>query len=539
MSIQARSISRLAFQGSAGLLLIGAVLGNAGALSSGETWPGLKSGPYSVGFRLIQTYDHSRTFKRKADYFGKAAEGERSRPLQISIWYPAKPARDAEPLKVEEYYQSRATETDFRSVSPERLKNSVSELLELMMMEWRIPPQRRAEVKAKLDAILAGPAAAFKDAPPELGPFPLIIHLPGYNGSPTDYPLFEYLASRGYVVAAIPNMGAENREIDDERLSLDIQARDMDFVLATMKEYPFVDVENVGASGMSWGGMSNVLFAERNSRVAAVVTLDGAITMPKELDLIESQPGYAHKKFRAAYLQLMTAPEEAKFRPKDTRFYDGLKYADAWMLQFSGTDHEEFAVGGLRLRNATETDPARVAYFDEVARTILRYAAEFFDAALKGKPEAKAFLGRGPEENGVRKGQVRRTASKAAHPAPPSEDDFARLVRAKGIAAAAKAFEEAEAVDPELSALMASPLLGPLFMEAFDAGKNEEALEICRYWAKRIPKEPGPWFSMARIHRKTGNTAEAIRCYEKILELVPEGRTAESARKALEELRKK
>ncbi|MBN1938413.1 MAG: hypothetical protein JW843_02435, partial [Candidatus Aminicenantes bacterium] len=410
---------------------------------------------------------------------------------------------------------------------------------DLMMMEWRVPPERREEVRTKLDGILAGKAAAFKDAPPEAGPFPLIIHLPGYNGSPTDYPLFEYLAGRGYVVAVLPNMGAEKRDIDDERLSLEVQARDMDFVLATMRGYPFVDAESVGASGMSWGGMSNILFAERNSRVAAVVTLDGAITMPEELGLIESLPGYAHKKFRAAFLQLMTTPEEAKFRPKDTRFFNALLYSDALMVQFSGVDHDEYAVGGLRLRNASETDPARVDALEGFARTIIRYTAEFFDAHLKNKAEAKSFLNNAPEANGIPAGLVKRRASKSANPPPPGRDDFSRLVREKGIAAAARTFEAAEAVDPDLAGMMTSSLLGPLYMEAFQAGKNEEALEICRFWARRMPKEPGPYFSMARIYGKTGQKEEAVRCYEKILELVPEGRSAESARKALEELKKK
>ncbi len=522
-----------------GLLLPGAGFLNGGVPANDEIWPALKPGPYAVGYRVKQTYDHSRTFKRRTDFFAKRAEGEISRPLQISIWYPAKPVPGASPIKVEEYFQARVTETDFHPPTAEHIKQSIAELKGMMIMEWRVPPERRAEVEARLDGILGSPAFAVKDAPAEPGPFPLIIHMPGYNGSPTDYPLFEYLASRGYVVAAVPNMGAEKREIDDERLSLEVQARDMDFVLASMREFSFVDPESVGASGMSWGGISNILFAERNPRVSAVVTLDGAVTMPEELGLIESLPGYAHKKFRAAYLQLMTAPEEAKFRPKDTRFYDGLKYADAYMFQFGGVDHDEYAVGGLRLRNASETDPARVAALEGFARAITRYTGEFFDAFLKGKAEARAFLNNPPEANGVTSGMIRRMASKRAHPAPPSRDDFARLVRDRGIAAAAKVFEDAEAVDPELASMMTSPLLGPLFMEAFDAGKNEEALEICRYWARRIPKEPGPYFSLARIYRKTGQTDAAIRCYEKILELVPTGRTAESARKALEDMRKK
>jgi dienelactone hydrolase len=539
MGHQRRRASLWPFRGILVLVVLRAGLLSGAVPADEKIWPGLNPGPYAVGYRLKQTYDHSRTFKRKTDFFGRRAEGEISRPLQISIWYPARPVRGAVPTKVEEYFQTWVTETDFRPSPPEQIKKSMAERKKLMMMEWRIPPARQAEVEAKLNAIFAGPAFAVKDAPPEPGTFPLIIHMPGYNGSPTDYPLFEYLASRGYVVAAVPNMGAEKREIDDEGLSLEVQARDMDFVLASLREYPFVDPEIVGASGMSWGGMSNILFAERNSRVAAVVTLDGAITMPEELSLIESLPGYAHKKFHAAYLQLMTAPEEAKFRPKDTRFFDNLKYADAFMLQFTGVDHDEYAVGGLRLRNASETDPARVAALEAFGRTIIRYTAEFFDAYLKGKSEARAFLNNPPETNGVPPGLVLRTASKAAHPAPPGRDDFTRLVREQGIAAAARAFQDAEAVDPELTSLMASSLLGPLFMEAFEAGKNEEALEICRFWARRIPREPGPYFSMARIYRKTGQTDEAVRYYEKIIELFPTGQAAESARKALAELKKK
>jgi dienelactone hydrolase len=537
-----KKIFRTAFWALWGLFSLvsrGAGSMNGGASTSDRIWPDLNPGPYAVGYQLKQTYDHSRTFKRKTDYFGRRAEGEISRPLQISIWYPAKPLPGAASIKVEEYFQTRVTETDFRPPASEQIQKSIAELKELMMMEWRVPPERQAEVEAKLNGIFDSPAFAVKEAPAESGPFPLIIHMPGYNGSPTGYPMFEYLASRGYVVAAVPNMGAEKREIDDERLSLEVQARDMDFVLASMREFPFVDPENVGTTGMSWGGMSNILFAERNSRVGAVVTLDGAITMPEELKLIESLPGYAHKKFRASYLQLMTAPEAAKFRPKDTRFYESLKYANAYMIQFTGVDHGEYSVDLLRLRNSSETDPARIAYLEGFARTIMRYTAEFFDAFLKGKSEARAFLDNPPETNGVPPGLIQRTASKAAHPAPPNRDDFARLVREQGIAAAAKVFQDAEVVDPDLASLMTSSLLGPLFMAAFEAGKNEEALEICRFWARRIPQEPGPFFSMARIYRKTGQTDEAVRCYEKILELVPEGRTAESARKALEELKKK
>jgi len=67
-------------------------------------------------------------------------------------------------------------------------------------------------------------------------------------------------------------------------------------------------------------------------------------------------------------------------------------------------------------------------------------------------------------------------------------------------------------------------------MEAFQAGKTRRRWKSAGFGP---PDAQGArtYFSMARIYRKTGQKEEAIRCYEKILELVPEGRSAESARR--------
>ena len=304
-------------------------------------------------------------------------------------------------MKLEEYYQATATETDFAPPSPERLTILMNRLKNIWPIEFRVPPEGRGAIREKIDQALQEPVFAVRDAVPEKGPFPLIVHMPGYNASPAHHAyLFEYLASRGYVVAAVPNMGMYRREIDDEPASLEVQARDLEFAVARMGELPNVDLSRVGTTGMSWGGFSNVLFGERDSRVDAVLTLDGAITMPEELKLIEAVPGYSHKKFDKAYMQLLVTPAEAKFRPKDLRFFEALEYGDAHMVQFRGVDHDEFSCGYLRLRNLRETDPARVAYLEEFSRRIYRSALQFFDAYLKGDRDGPSFARRGRREQG-------------------------------------------------------------------------------------------------------------------------------------------
>ena len=48
-----------------------------------------KPGPYPVGLKVVEQYDHSRTFQPLVDDLGKSYQGERARPLQTLVWCPA------------------------------------------------------------------------------------------------------------------------------------------------------------------------------------------------------------------------------------------------------------------------------------------------------------------------------------------------------------------------------------------------------------------------------------------------------------------
>ena len=174
-------------------------------------WPSAEPGPYDVGYRVMHEYDATRTFRPKRDYFGKPAEGTIARPIQISVWYPAVLEAGQGRMKLEDYYLAKATETDFSPPSPERLTILMNRLKSIWPIEFRVPPEGREAIRGKIDQALREEVFAVKDAVPEKGPFPLIVHMPGYNASPAHHAyLFEYLASRGYVVAAVPNMDFMN-----------------------------------------------------------------------------------------------------------------------------------------------------------------------------------------------------------------------------------------------------------------------------------------------------------------------------------------
>jgi L-ascorbate metabolism protein UlaG (beta-lactamase superfamily) len=73
-------------------------------------------------------------------------------------------------------------------------------------------------------------------------------------------------------------------------------------------------------------------------------------------------------------------------------------------------------------------------------------------------------------------------------------------------------------------------------MNAFECGNYAEAMKICELWESGLPNEAGPQFSKARIYSETGQTDQAILCYEKALQLAPEGRSADIARQRIQEL---
>ena len=86
--------------------MIGSALLIAGGLAAQSRnaqrplWGDLVPGPYAVGFKVTYRLDRSRTWDPTPD---SIAQGESARPIRVSVWYPAKPARAARPMPYRAY----------------------------------------------------------------------------------------------------------------------------------------------------------------------------------------------------------------------------------------------------------------------------------------------------------------------------------------------------------------------------------------------------------------------------------------------------
>ena len=122
-----------------------------------------KPGPYAVGLKVVEQYDYSRTYRRLTDDLGKPYQGERARPLQTLVWYPATQS-SAKPMTVGDYGNLLATETSFGKP--------------------RMPVEAEDWLKG-MRPTLAMPLWAVRDAPLVSRRFPVVIYAPSltpYHG---------------------------------------------------------------------------------------------------------------------------------------------------------------------------------------------------------------------------------------------------------------------------------------------------------------------------------------------------------------------
>jgi dienelactone hydrolase len=347
-----------------------------------------KPGPYRVGLKVVDQYDHSRSFPLQPEG-AKKLSGIGARPVQTLIWYPSSGSTGM-PMTVGDYARLALTEIHFDA------------------------PDQHNEWESKLATSANERMWAVRDAALAKGNFPVVVYAPGQSSVAWDNAdLCEYLASHGYVVLASPSLGAATRDADDNLSDIDAEARDISFLVSFAALLPDTDISKVAVAGWSWGGISNLFAAARDSRIKALAAFDGSMRY---------YPGLVEKA-GDVYPERMTIPllffTRGNLSLEDWNRYhgvgkDGPNVLNAWShgdlltVRMLGMSHPEFASMYQRKKNQQQFAEDQVAdYGRDDANVsyawVARYTLRFLDAYLKSDASATTFLKNIPTDNGVPK----------------------------------------------------------------------------------------------------------------------------------------
>ncbi len=479
-----------------------------------------KPGPHAVGLKVVEQYDYSRVYRPATDELGKPYSGERARPLETLIWYPAESA-SGKPMTVRDYSNLQAAETDFDHPA-----------LSEHAQQWQ-----RA-----MTPTLSMPLWAVRDAPLLSGKFPLVIYAPSFTAAAWENAdLCEYLASHGYVVIASADMGVSTRNMTSDVAGINAQAGDISFLIGYAKSLPDADLSEIAVAGFSWGGISNLFAAARDSRIEALVSLDGSARyyagLVKQADVHPEQMTIPLLFFTQG--EFTFEDRERYLSNKDSS--DGPSVLNAWThgdlitVHMLGMMHVEFS--SMYQRNEDiwkDTSELKADYGREDGppgyQWVARYTLAFLDAYLKHDAAAIAFLKKTPAENGVPK-HFMAVDYRPGKGTPLTLEAFRAELGRQGFDHTGQVFAAMQKEKPgfKLDEGAMNDWGGSLIADHH----LSEGTEILKLNVAMYPDSSNAYESLGEAYAESGEKDKAIENYKKALEKNPDNA---NAKKRLEEL---
>jgi tetratricopeptide (TPR) repeat protein len=468
-----------------------------------------KPGSNAVGLKVVQQYDFSRTYRAKTDALGKPTAGERARPLQTVIWYPAEMSGQ-KPMTVGDYSELLATETNLEK------------------------PQPWGEFKRWVDGMkptLQDSLWARRDAKAKTGKYPLVIYAPSFSAmSWENVDLCEYLASHGYVVIASPSLGAKSRVMTNDLLGIDAQARDISFLIAYARTLPNTDMSEIAVAGFSWGGISNLFAAARDNRIDALVAFDGSM---RYFPGLVKESGDVRPEEMTLPLLFFTQGEfsiEEQAKDLTDKNNQGPSVLNAWThgdlitVDDMALDHVEHS--SIYQRNEEvwkhfpENRKGDYTRADGIPGYgwMARYTLAFLDAYLKHDPTAAQFLKNKPAENGVPT-HLLTVNFRPAKGAPSTFEGLRMEAGEKGFDHLVDLYAAMQKDKPDFKIDDTTMHLWATDLK--DESRLPEAIDVLKLEVHVYPDSGDAYARLAEAYQDSGQKQLAIQSYEKALEKNP------------------
>ncbi|HVG32337.1 MAG TPA: hypothetical protein VM911_04630 [Pyrinomonadaceae bacterium] len=474
----------------------------ASELRASALWGNLKPGPHNVGYRTIFTYDLSRpSITRDAE--GKEVLPARpGRQMQIGVWYPAINTGRRTPMLFEEYVHLLVQELRFAPLTTKEREQSVQAFMK--------EPLAKGASADRLQALMKMKTGAIKDETPVRGRFPLVVyaHIPPSGNSI----MCEYLASHGFVVAAIPWKGTFEYNLDVGLTGVETQVKDIEFVIGSLRSNPQVDADKVAVIGMSFGAISALGLQTRNREVDALISLDGGIGSVFGANVVQRTPYYS--------LSRITVPLAHLHGPDvpgtDLSFLNTLKYSRRYLVAFPGMRHGDFVNNGM-LEHFVPGMQGKTAVDTKTGfEWVCRYALHFLKAYLKNESASLSFLDNSPEANGVPLG-ILTVDRKTALTAPPTAAQLQAMIEARGIQSVVALYAQLKKADAQP---LPQQTLNDVARWLGEKNDWKSAREIVELRLDAYPKSAWANYAAAEIYRRLGDNARARQLYTEALRLL-------------------
>lgn len=420
----------------------------------------LSPGKHLVGFKTIQAYDLSRPFlpQQQAGILKKIPERfkNKGRQIQLSLWYPAKKNKKSQPITFE-YYIHQLSQI---SAATGLNKSTKAKGWELFLKDTKDLGGTKNTL-ARLKKIGNVKTLAHLNAPFQNGQYPLVL-FPSIYPSTQISLMAEYLASRGYIVAGVPNLGITSTAPEINAAGLNAMAQDVLFALGHLSALENVNQDKVALIGNAYNSTVAAMALLMNSNIDALISLEGGLLSNYEQRILQQHLLYEVAALNRPLLAIY-APHPS-INPKNVRHF---KYADRYFVHFPQMKEYHFlSYGSLeqQIPQIIGKTPKNVSKGFEWG---CRFVHQFLDARLKNDIKALGFL-QNSQKN--QKG-IWQAHTQPGLPSPPSMSRLKHIFTTKGM----KGIEE-------LYQSMRKKDAAPFSVKYFD--------ELFKWlgWASRDPK---------------------------------------------------
>ncbi len=468
---------------------------------------GLQPGPFAIGFRVLEKVDGSRATGPKRDFTGALQPETSALPVPISVWYPARP-RTGEPFEYGIYLALDRTHKrgSFGPITDADRAEAADWLDRLS----RIGLQRPL-ADGEREAILRRPVAARRDAVAADGRFPLV--LAGLYGTQAANMLAEHLASHGYVVATGPmSPKVSTRQFPAPQLAIETQTRNLELILARVREMPFVDPLRLGLLGVNFDGFGVLNVQMRNMQADVVISLDGWEGKARGAEVMTESPYFDPVRLRVPYLLFtMDATDDDPQHDPDPALFDRLLYSERSFYAIDGVTHPYY-IGDLLAWPHLEDEVAPSYGF--LYGTVRRW----LDAYVKEDSKARHRIERRAAGDGFGEIDLAFERHGDALPPAPTREEFVELMETD-VERAERILRGALAANPSVE-LVSMPTLQQLALRARQREAWDEAAAVNRIKTTAFPGSTQAWFDLGNALREASRPGEAAEAYREALQVL-------------------